>query len=99
MKIGQSNNQPKYKEVEKATSAAAGLSVAVSTLTGTGAALAAPTGLSAIGVALGVTSTPIIMVAAPIVAAIAAGTVAVAGLARFYSYVREVRSASTRLNR
>gem|GEM_PF-851796 len=50
-----------------------------------GAALAAPTGLTAIGVALGLTSAPLIVTAAPLVSAAAAVTGAISGGAYFYS--------------
>lgn len=50
-----------------------------------GASMAAPTGLSAIGVALGITSAPLIVTAAPIVAAVATATGVVSGAVYFYS--------------
>jgi len=64
-----------------------------------GAVLAAPSGLSAIGIALGLTSAPLIVTAAPIVSAAAAVTGALSGGAFFYSKwkssreAREVRAA------
>ncbi|QTN30620.1 hypothetical protein HZ993_14575 [Rhodoferax sp. AJA081-3] len=50
-----------------------------------GAALAAPSGLGAIGVALGVTSAPLIVTAAPIIGAAATAAGVVSGGAYFYS--------------
>ncbi len=50
-----------------------------------GASVAAPTGLSAIGVALGVTSAPLIVTAAPVIATVATAAGVVSGTAYFYS--------------
>lgn len=50
-----------------------------------GATLAAPTGLSAIGVALGITSAPLIVTAAPIMGAVATVAGVVSGGAYFYA--------------
>lgn len=58
---------------------------AVSAIVGTGAAIAAPTGLSAIGVAIGITSTPLIVTAAPIIATVATVTGVVSSGAYFYA--------------
>ncbi|WP_349572897.1 hypothetical protein [Azotobacter salinestris] len=58
-----------------------------------GAVLAAPTGLSAIGVALGLTSAPLIVTAAPIVGAAAAVTGALSGGAYFYSKWKSSKAA------
>ncbi|WP_206667238.1 hypothetical protein [Candidatus Methylobacter oryzae] len=54
-------------------------------LVAAGATLAAPTGLSAIGVALGITSAPLIVTAAPIIGAAATATGVISGGAYFYS--------------
>ncbi|MGX4640465.1 hypothetical protein [Massilia sp. SYSU DXS3249] len=54
-------------------------------VTAAGAAIAAPTGLSAVGVALGVTSAPLIVTAAPVIAAAATTVGVVSGGAYFYS--------------
>lgn len=54
-------------------------------LVAAGATLAAPSGLSAIGVALGITSAPLIVTAAPIVGAAATVTGVISGGAYFYS--------------
>ena len=54
-------------------------------LVAAGASLAAPTGFSAIGVALGITSAPLIVTAAPIVGAAATVTGIISGGAYFYS--------------
>lgn len=58
-----------------------------------GAVLAAPTGLSAIGVALGLTSAPLIVTAAPIVGAAAAVAGALSGGAYFYSKWKSSKEA------
>lgn len=58
-----------------------------------GAVLAAPSGLSAIGVALGLTSAPLIVTAAPIVGAAAAVTGALSGGAYFYSKWKSAKEA------
>ena len=50
-----------------------------------GAALAAPTGLGAVGVALGITSAPLIVAAAPIIGVAATAIGVVSGGAYFYS--------------
>jgi hypothetical protein len=50
-----------------------------------GAAIAAPTGLTAIGVALGITSAPLVVTAAPVLATIATVSGAFAGGAYYYS--------------
>jgi hypothetical protein len=54
-------------------------------VTAAGAAIAAPTGLSAVGVALGVTSVPLIVTAAPVIAVAATTAGVVSGGAYFYS--------------
>lgn len=54
-------------------------------LVAAGATLATPTGLSAIGVALGITSAPLIVTAAPIVGAAATVSGVISGGAYFYS--------------
>lgn len=74
-----------HKEVaEKVETVSMGLGI-TSGVVAAGAALAAPTGLGAVGVALGVTSAPLIVTAAPIVGAAAAVTGVVSGGAYFYS--------------
>jgi len=50
-----------------------------------GAALATPTGFSAIGVALGITSAPLIVTAAPLIETAATVTGVISGGAYFYS--------------
>lgn len=51
----------------------------------TGAILAAPTGLSAMGIALGITSAPLIVTVAPIIGVAATVTGVISGGAYFYS--------------
>ncbi len=50
-----------------------------------GASLAAPAGLSAIGVALGITSAPLIVTAAPVITTVATAASVVSGTVYFYS--------------
>lgn len=57
-----------------------------------GAALAAPTGLSALGVALGIVSSPLIVTAAPIVGAVATASGVVSGCVYFYAKWRQKKS-------
>lgn len=66
------------KTIEDASKIVAGVTVA-------GAAIAAPTGLTAVGVALGVTSAPLIVTAAPIILSVAGTAATVAAAARLYS--------------
>jgi len=68
-----------------------GLGVASGVATA-GAAIAAPTGLSAISVALGFTSAPLIVTAAPVIGAVATVTGVVSGGAYFYSKWRVAKS-------
>ncbi|MDR0577544.1 MAG: hypothetical protein LBI87_08450, partial [Candidatus Accumulibacter sp.] len=74
-----------HKEIaDKVETVSMGLSIA-SGVVAAGAALAAPTGLSAVGVALGITSTPLIVTAAPVIGAVATAAGVVSGSAYFYS--------------
>ena len=74
-----------HKDVaDKVETVSMGLGI-TSGVVAAGAALAAPTGLGAIGVALGVTSAPLIVTAAPIIGAAAATAGVVSGGAYFYS--------------
>lgn len=74
-----------YKEVaDGIETVSMGLGITAG-VTAAGAAIAAPTGLSAVGVALGVTSAPLIVAAAPVVAAAATVAGVVSGGAYFYS--------------
>jgi len=72
------------KVADKIETVSMGLGI-TSGVVAAGAALAAPTGLSAIGVALGITSAPLIVTAAPIVGAAATVTGVISGGAYFYS--------------
>ncbi len=74
--------------IEKSTTAIAGLATATSTAVAAAASLAAPTGFSAVGVALGLTSAPFIVTAAPIAAGVAVAAGAVAGICKFCSWVK-----------
>jgi hypothetical protein len=74
-----------HKEIaEKVESVSMGLGIA-SGVAAAGAALAAPTGLGAVGVALGITSAPLIVTAAPVIGVAATVTGVVSGGAYFYS--------------
>lgn len=61
-------------------------------VTAAGAAIAAPAGLSAVGVALGVMGTPLTVAAAPVAAAAATTVGVVSGGAYFYSKWRSKRA-------
>ncbi|TFZ03376.1 hypothetical protein EZ242_05695 [Ramlibacter rhizophilus] len=78
-----------HQRLAKSTAAMAGVATAASAVTGLAAAAAAPTGLAAVGVALGITSAPLVVVAAPVVAGVATAAAAAAGIVRFWSWVRE----------
>jgi hypothetical protein len=56
------------------------------------ATVSAPTGLSAIGVAIGVVSPPVIVTAVPILLAVAGGTSAMSAAASLYSKSRRKKS-------
>jgi len=56
-----------------------------SSIVAAGAALATPTGFSAIGVALGITSAPLIVTAAPLIETAATVTGVISGGAYFYA--------------
>jgi DNA uptake protein ComE-like DNA-binding protein len=74
-----------HKEIAgKVETVSMGLGIA-SGAAAAGAALAAPTGLSAVGVALGITSAPLIVTAAPVIGAVATTAGVVSGGAYFYS--------------
>lgn len=66
------------ESVSMASGIIAGISAA-------GAAIAAPTGLSAVGVWLGITSAPLIVTAAPILGTVATVTGVISGGTYFYS--------------
>lgn len=68
----------RVENVSMASGIIAGISAA-------GAAIAAPTGLSVVGVWLGVTSAPLIVTAAPILGAVATVTGVISGGTYFYS--------------
>ncbi|WP_369989697.1 hypothetical protein [Pseudomonas xanthosomatis] len=79
----------KHDRLAKSTVAVAGLTSAASTVVGVAASAAAPTGLSALTVALGITSAPLVVAAAPIFGGVAVAAAAVAGTVRFYSWLKE----------
>ena len=71
--------------IEKGVKIAAGLSVA-------GAIVAAPTGLTAVGVAVGLVSAPIIVTAAPLITSAAGIAITVSAGASLYSKIRRTRA-------
>ena len=74
-----------HKEVaEKVETVSMGLGI-TSGVVAAGAALAAPTGLGALGVAAGITSAPLIVTVAPVIMVAATVTGVVSGGAYFYS--------------
>lgn len=74
-----------HKEVaEKVETVSMGLGI-TSGVVAAGAALAAPTGLGALGVAVGITSAPLIVTVAPVIIVAATVTGVVSGGAYFYS--------------
>ncbi|MFM9980982.1 MAG: hypothetical protein ACKVP9_08735, partial [Burkholderiales bacterium] len=74
-----------HKEVaEKVETVSMGLGI-TSGVIAAGAALAAPTGLGALGVAVGITSAPLIVTVAPVIMVAATVTGVVSGGAYFYS--------------
>lgn len=64
-----------------------------------GAVIAAPTGLSAVGVWLGIISAPLIVTAAPILGAVATVTGTVSGAAYFYAKwkKRQIKAGEARV--
>lgn len=81
-----------HKEVaDKVETVSMGLGI-TSGVVAAGAALAAPTGLSALGVAIGITSAPLIVTFAPVIGAIATATGVLSGGAYFYSKWKTVKA-------
>ena len=74
-----------HKEVaDKVETVSMGLGITCGVVAA-GAALAAPAGLSAVGVALGIAGAPLIVAAAPVIGVVATVTGAISGGAYFYS--------------
>ena len=74
-----------HKEIaDKVETVSMGLGI-TSGIAAAGAALAAPTGVSAIGLALGITTAPLIVTAAPVLCAASTVTGVISGGAYFYS--------------
>lgn len=71
--------------VAKGAKVAAGLTVA-------GALVAAPTGLTAVGVAVGLVSAPVIVTAAPIITSAAGVAITISAGASLYSKIRRKRT-------
>lgn len=78
-----------HKRVTRAIGAVAGLMGALSMLAGMLAAYAAPHGLARIAVALHISHQPLVVRLAPVLAGIAVGLAAIAGVLSFYSWLRE----------
>ena len=85
-------NAKKHEKMAKRAEDISMTATIVSAVVGVGAMLAEPTGFSAIGVALGMTSEPLIVTAAPIVASVATATGVISGGAYFYSKWKNKRS-------
>ncbi len=84
-KVVDSVSSADHKQVaEQVENVSMGLGIA-SGVVAAGAALAAPTGLSAVGVALGLTSAPLIVTAAPVLGAVATAVGVASGGTYFYS--------------
>jgi|GEM_PF-995826 len=82
----------RHKDIaDKVETVSMGLGI-VSGVATAGAAIAAPTGLTAVGVALGITSAPLIVTAAPVIGVAATVTGVVSGGAYFYSMWRGTKS-------
>lgn len=84
-----SMSQIDHKQLADAADSAAKLTRVVATIAIAGAAVFAPTGLSVVGIALGLVSTPLIVTAAPILVGIAAGAAAVSAAASLYSKMKQ----------
>lgn len=78
-------NFENHKDVaDKIETVSMGLGI-TSGLVAVGAVMAAPTGLSALGVAIGITSAPLIVAAAPVIAVASTVVGVISGGAYFYS--------------
>ena len=74
-----------HEKIGDLTDTAAKTTRIAAVLTVAGASVAAPTGLGALGVSLGLVSAPFIVTAAPVIVAIAGGATAVAAAVSLYS--------------
>jgi hypothetical protein len=81
-----------HAEIAEHVDTAAKATRVVAALATVGATVSAPTGLSAIGVAIGVVSPPVIVTAVPILLAVAGGTSAMSAAASLYSKSRRKKS-------
>lgn len=79
---------------ERIDNVSMGLGIASGVAT-VGAIVAAPTGLTAVGVAIGVISPPFIVAAAPVIGTVAAVAGAVSGTAYFYKKWKRRQSVGT----
>jgi hypothetical protein len=78
-------NENKHDKLARRVEDVAMTTSLVSAAVGVGASVVAPTGLTAVGIALGITSAPFIVTAAPIVAVAATVTGVVSGSVYFYA--------------
>lgn len=85
----------KHAQISDQADTAAKASRVVAAVAVAGAAVAAPTGLSAVGVAIGVFSTPVIVSAAPVLVAVAGGAAAISAAASLYSKARRKKLATS----
>lgn len=78
-----------HQRLSKSTGAIAGLASAISVIVGMLAARAAPKGLAKLPLALHITSKPLIVKLAPLIAGVAVAAATAAGIVKFYSWCLE----------
>ncbi len=78
-----------HQNLSKSTGAIAGLTSAISVIVGILAARAAPRGLAKLPIALHLSSKPLIVKLAPVIAGIAVACATAAGIVKFYSWCLE----------
>lgn len=81
-------SEDRAKKAADAADTAAKATRVIAAVAGAGASVLAPTGLSAVGVALGLVSTPLIVTAVPILVAIAGGAAVVSAAASLHSKMK-----------
>jgi hypothetical protein len=87
-------DEPVHERVKELADTAAKATRVAAVLAGAGATVAAPTGLSAVAVSVGLINAPFIVTAAPVLVGIATGAAAIAATASLYSKWRK-RQART----
>jgi hypothetical protein len=78
-----------HQNLSKSTGAIAGLTSAISVIVGILAARAAPRGLAKLPIALHISSKPLIVKLAPVIAGVAVACATAAGIVKFYSWCLE----------